>query len=218
MAAGAVIRIYRFSDKPSVRKICSDTADLGRAVENFFYDREVFADLMTDYYTDFEPRCLWVAEYQTRVVGYLSGCLDSRRYLRIIWLWVIPCVFFRGIWRGLLWHKDTWRFFKAMLKNLLLGGFNRKDLFDVYPAHMHINLEEPFRHQGLGGALVERFLEQIRQVHLAGVQVSVCQDNRAACDFFERLGFSVLGRYPMVRFQKMNGLATTHTVIYGRRL
>ena len=90
-----------------------------------------------------------------------------------------------------------------MLKNLQLGGFNRKDLFGLYPAHLHINLEELFRHQGLGAALVERFLGQIRQAHLSGVQASVCQDNRVACDFFERLGFSVLGRYPMARFQKM---------------
>jgi hypothetical protein len=54
MVTGAIIRPYRFTDKSLIRKICSDTADLGGPVENFFYDREVFADLVIDYYTDFE--------------------------------------------------------------------------------------------------------------------------------------------------------------------
>jgi ribosomal protein S18 acetylase RimI-like enzyme len=104
------------------------------------------------------------------------------------------------------------------LKNLLLGGFNRRDIFDAYPAHLRINLKEDFRHQGLGSALVERFFAQARQANLAGVQASVCQDNRPACGFFERLGFSVLGTYPMARFHKTDGFKTSRTVIYGRRI
>ncbi len=213
-----VIRLYRSSDRPVVRKICSDTADLGRAVENFFYDREIFADLVVSYYTDFEPACLWVADCEDRVVGYLSGCKNSRRYLRVMCSRIIPRILIPAFWRGVLLHKDTRRIFKAMFKNLQIGAFNRRDLFRLYPAHMHINLEECFRHRGLGTALVERFLEQLSRDHLAGVQVSVCQDNHLACNFFERLGFSVLGRYPMVRFHKTNGLKASHTVIYGRRL
>ncbi|MDD5154943.1 MAG: GNAT family N-acetyltransferase [Candidatus Omnitrophica bacterium] len=212
------IRLYNSCDKPAVRKICSDTADLGRPVENFFYDREVFADLVIRYYTDFEPRSLWVADHQGRAAGYLSGCLDSRRYMRIMLTGIIPGVFVRAALRGAFWRRDTWQLLKAGLKSLLLGSFNRKDIFDAYPAHLHINLEEAFRHQGLGAKLIERFLEQLRQLHLSGVHASVCQDNRPACVFFERLGFSALGRYPMMRPEKMKGLKSTYTVIYGKSL
>ena len=218
MTAQAFIRLYRFSDRPFIREICSDTADLGKPVENFFYDREVFADLMTGYYTDFEPASLWVADYRTQVVGYLSGCLDSRRYMRIMWARIIPKVFMCAIYRGAFWHTDTWRILISMLKSYSLGGFNRKRIFDVYPAHLHINLQENFRHQGLGITLVEHFLHQATQACLAGVQVSVCEDNKPAANFFTRLDFSVLGRYPMVRSQKMKGFRASYTVVYGRRL
>jgi len=218
MLAQAVIRIYRFSDRPFIRKICSDTADLGKPVEKFFYDREIFADLMTAYYTDFEPESLWVADYQTQVVGYLSGCIDSRRYTRIMWIRIIPKVFMRAICRGAFLYTDTWRILISMLKSYSLGGFNRKRLFDVYPAHLHINLQESFRHQGLGVTLVEHFLHQARRASLSGVRVSVCQDNKPASNFFTHLGFSILGRYPMVRSQKMKGFMTSYTLVYGRRL
>lgn len=187
-------------------------------MENFFHDREVFADLVTRYYTDFEPQSLWVADYQGRAVGYLSGCLDNRRYMRIMFARIIPAVFARSALRGAFLHQDTRQLLKAGLKSLVLGSFNRKDVSYAYPAHLHIDLDRAFRHQGLGLALVERFLEQLRQSRLSGVQASVCQDNRPACAFFERIGFSVLGRYPMARPDGTNKLKSSHTVIYGKRL
>lgn len=212
------IRLYNSCDRPTVRKICCDSADLGGPVENFFHDREVFADLITNYYTDFQPRSLWVADYQGKAVGYLSGCLDSRRYMRVMFTRIIPAVFIRALARGVFWHRDVWQLLKAAVKSLLLGSFNRKDTFDAYPAHLHINLDDAFRHQGLGAKLVEHFLEQIKAAHLAGVQASVCQDNRNACAFFERMKFSVLGRYPMARPDKEKGLKNSYTVIYGKKI
>lgn len=200
-----VIRPYRFSDRASVRKICSDTADLGSPVENFFHDREIFADLITTYYTDFEPQLVWVADFQEKAVGYLTGCLDNLRYRQIMLYRIIPGVFSRAILRGVFWRQDTWRVLKAMFTNYRLGGFKRKNLFKDYPAHLHINIVGGFRHQGLGQALVEKFLTQAKQAHSAGVQASVSQDNQPACNFFSRLGFSVLGRYPMFRPKEKAG-------------
>ena len=74
-----LIRVYRPDDRDAVRTVACDTADRGEPVEGFFRDREVFADLLTRYYTDWEPQSLWVAEAEGRVIGYLTGCLDTRR-------------------------------------------------------------------------------------------------------------------------------------------
>jgi hypothetical protein len=54
MTSQVVIRPSEQRDREAVREICCDTADGGERVESFFPDREVFADLLTLYYTDYE--------------------------------------------------------------------------------------------------------------------------------------------------------------------
>ena len=213
-----VIRAYRDSDKESVRKICSDTADLGKPVENFFYDREIFADMVISYYTDFEPGSLWVAQDGQRVVGYLSGCLDTARYIRILLLKIIPKVLFRAIKSGALWHKDTVCLVKSAFKSIRLGGLNRKDISTLYPAHLHINLEDDYRHKGFGKVLVEKFIDQARLARKSGVHASTSFDNQPARNFFERMGFSMIGKYPMSRPGRCEDKGTTYSLVYGRRL
>jgi GNAT superfamily N-acetyltransferase len=217
MSNAAIIRIYRPSDRQAIRDLCCDTADLGHSVENFFSEREVFADAMMNYYTDFEPGSLWIAESEGMVVGYAAGCLNSRRYERYVAWVVMPKVFIRGILRGVLWRGETWNLVRCLIRSVRLGGFRRPDATALYPAHLHINLEEKFRGRGIGRDLVEHFFAQARGAGCAGVQVSVSEDNKGACNFFERLGFVALGRYPMARPLK-EGCALSHTVIYGKKL
>ena len=78
MDTGGIVRPYEPRDRAAVRQIAWDTADNGEPV-SFFSDREVFADILTRYYTDFEPQSLWVVDHAGQAVGYLSGCLDDRR-------------------------------------------------------------------------------------------------------------------------------------------
>ena len=78
--ANVKIRPYQKEDKGFIRKISGDTANRGKPVETFFKDREVMEDLLTLYYTDFEPQSSWVAEYEGRVVGYLTGCLNHNSW------------------------------------------------------------------------------------------------------------------------------------------
>ena len=213
----SVIRLYRPSDRQAIRTICSGTAYLSQPLENFLSDREVFADGLMNYYTDCEPQSLWVAEHQGQAVGYVAGCLDTRRYMRSVVTKIFPGVFIRALARGVFWRKDSWNLIRCMIKSVRLGGFHRRDISELYPAHLHINLEKGFRGQGLGRSLVGHFFAQARSAGCPGVQVSASQDNKGACNFFEHLGFTVLGRYPMARPLK-EGFAFTHTVIYGKKL
>jgi ribosomal protein S18 acetylase RimI-like enzyme len=216
MPDSPVIRLYRPADRQAIRTICSDTADLSQPLENFFSDREVFADAMMNYYTDGEPQSLWVADYQGQAIGYVAGCLDTRRHMRSAITKILPGVFIRALARGVFWHRDSWNLIRCMIKSAQLGGFHRRDVSVLYPANLHINLEAGFRGQGLGRRLVEQFFAQARSAGCPGVQVSTSRDNKSACNFFEHLGFIVLGRYPMARPLK-NGFVLSHTVIYGKK-
>ncbi len=71
---GAVrIRPYRKSDRVEICRLCCETGFLGKPVDPMFQDRELFADLFTRPYLDYEPEWTFVAEADRQVVGYLLG-------------------------------------------------------------------------------------------------------------------------------------------------
>ena len=187
------IRPYRPSDRWAVREICCETADKGRPVERFFRDRELFADLVTRYYTDLDPRAVWVAEINGRARGYLTGCLDTRRYWRAMLLRIAPAALLGALAHGTFLQAETRRLFRKGLRTLLRGGFRRPVDLARYPAHLHINLAEELRGRHAGQLLMEKFLEQCRAEGVTGVHLISRADNHDAHGFFERIGFTRLG-------------------------
>ena len=63
-----------------------------------------------------------------------------------------------------------------------------EDLFERYPAHLHVNCHPDFRGQGIGRRLVEAFLAQLRDMAVAGVHVVTAAGARNA-RFYRRAGF-----------------------------
>jgi GNAT superfamily N-acetyltransferase len=212
------IRAYTPLDKAAIRKICADTGAAGESVERLFHDREIFADLITMYYTDFEPGSVWVVDDGARVVGYVTGCLDNRRYVRVMTTNVLPKVFIRGVLRGVFCKLDTLRYLCALFQTFLMRCVKPGVFLRIYPAHLHVNIAEGFRGQGVGERLIERFLTQLRQEHFVGVQASVSGENHSARTFFEKVGFSVIGQYPARLFQKDKGFYNGYTIIYGKKV
>lgn len=208
------IRAYQQADRHAVRTIACDTAERGEPVERFFHDREVFADLLTRYYTDWEPEALWVAERDGQVVGYLTGCLDTRRYHRVMAWRIIPTAVLRGLLRGLLFRSETWRLARAAIATWRLGGLRNRPPGD-YSAHLHVNVRRDVRGQQIGQRLVAQFIHQVHTAGLRGIHAAVRGDNPAACRFFERLEFTPLSR-SSVAFPAGKKLEFHETVIYGK--
>lgn len=208
-----IIRKYRAEDREAVREISWNTADKGRTVDLYFHDHVAVADILTRYYTDCEPEALWVAECNGAVVGYLTGCLNTRRCNRTI-LWRIgPRAAAGAVGRGALWRGETWRLLAALVRTVLLGGTPKVDL-DKYPAHLHINLRQGFRGRGLGRQLIEHFRGQVRAQELPGIHLLAWGDNQDGRGFFETLGFRLLREQPLV-LPEARGYKKTSTVVYG---
>lgn len=214
LSEAIVIRPYRAEDRPAVRTIACDTAAGGEPVERFFHDRELFADLLTGYYTEWEPHALWIAEYEGRVVGYLTGCLDERRYRRVMGWAILPAAVIRGLLRGVWCHPSTWRLFRAAVQTWQCGGFSVPFRSEGYPAHVHVNIRQGVRGRGIGERLVRQFLQQAAVAGCPGMRAAIRSDNAAACRFFERLGFTELARHPVV-FPSGTVLERRETLIYG---
>ena len=206
-----IIRPYAAGDRAALRRICCDTADAGRPVEAFFDDRELIADLLMNYYTDFEPASAWVAEQAGgpaiaggpgiagEVVGYLTGCRDTSRFRRIMFWWIVPRALFKAFWRGTWWAASTRRLIRYNLPICWRALGRRAIPLAGYPAHLHINLRPGMQGQGIGRQLINQFLAQLRSAGIPGVHLSAREDNITAIAFFEKIGFARFDRHPFMR-------------------
>lgn len=210
------VRLFTPKDRQAVRRIACDTADNGNPCESFFHDRELLADLLTAYYTDGDPRTSWVADNGGTVVGYLIGCLDSRRHVRTMARRIVPWALLRGVGRGVLFHADTWRLVRTGLAAWAKGGLSRDGYFGDYPAHVHINVRREFRGQGLGGELLRSFLRQAEAAGVPGVHLATRADNASGMKFFEREGFVLAERSPSV-FPSSEGPRKGELCVYVKR-
>ncbi|HYR57395.1 MAG TPA: hypothetical protein VEO95_02150, partial [Chthoniobacteraceae bacterium] len=73
------IRRYRPGDRARIRALCCETGFLGNPIDPVFEDRELFADYLTAYYTDWEPESAFVLLVNGDIRGYLLGSRHSWR-------------------------------------------------------------------------------------------------------------------------------------------
>lgn len=215
MTTPVVIRPYRSSDRQAVRLIACETADRGQPVENLYSDRELIADLVTRYYTDFEPETSWVAEADGHVVGYLTAALNSHHHHRIMVWRVAPPAILRAILHGALGRRETWRMLALLRHNLRRYAQRRHVSLDRYPAHLHINILPGFRGQHVGDRLMQAFLARMEEQQIPGVQAAVRADNPVGCAFFERMGFRPVAQYEAT-LPSRGGVQDVITLLYGR--
>lgn len=192
----ADVRPYRPHDRAAVREICRATAYGGREP---LLDPRLFTDLMTRYYTELTPEGVWVAEHKERVVGYLAGCFDETALRRAMIRRIVPPAVAGSLARGLFLRKAFWRLLATLPRFLAAERRARAVDLSGYPAHLHINLSPEARGRGIGERLMAQFCAEAARRSLPGVHANVLEENRAACRFFERLGFVELAHRPVLR-------------------
>lgn len=193
-----IVRSFQESDRSAVREICCDTADRGGPIERTFPDRQWAADLLTSYYTDYEPSASVVAEIDGKVVGYVQASFDNRRYGLVIF-WILgPRLIWKAFQRGLLFRAQLWRIVAVALRNWRRLFHWRKKSFHSHQGHMHIGIAKEARGLHIGRQLVEILIQHAKAKGVQELAASVHSSNTAACRFFEKSGFEVRDSYPMV--------------------
>ncbi len=211
------VRPYQAEDRGVLRRLAVETAEIGEPSEGLWGDREALADFLTDYYLSDEPESAWVAERDGQVLGYLIGCLDTRRFLRRMSVWWGPRGFARALGRGFR-RKDFWKGLMRSLREIHgTTSYRSEILLGAYPAHLHINVDASLRGGGVGRRLVETFLQEARRRGARGVHLATREDNRGGRAFFERLGFGNAGRSSVPSFTA-SGPARHGIVVYSRDL
>ncbi|MBU1125658.1 MAG: GNAT family N-acetyltransferase [Candidatus Omnitrophica bacterium] len=215
MAEEVLIRTFKEQDRQALRTLVADTAYFGSPCEYFFPDRELLADLIMEYYMSYEPDHLWVAEYNTEVIGYLSAGTDEARYSRHLLKDIIPQSLSKTLRRGHLWDKRTarliwfnlWAFLKAEAR---LRKVDKKK----FPVHIHQNMRDGFRGKGVGSLLVKNFIAFVDKENL-GVSFRALRQ-QDAFPFFERYGFKRLDCRRMTTWEHWLGKSPLYLMEYIR--
>lgn len=199
------VRPYHPHDRDAVRRICADTGCMGTPIDPVFSDRDVFADYLTRYYTDWEPENCSVAvdEHSGEVVGYLLGCQRPRWNRFIAASLGVGVIFPKGLWR-----LATFQYNRASLRFLRWIATKAGDETPPAPdhaAHFHINLLPAYRNGEATRRLIFPFVEKVaRDGRLRGVygQMQVRDDRRTA-RLFERYGFEIIARRRITKFDHL---------------
>lgn len=181
------IRAYAPSDREAIRRICFETGYMGEPIDWLWRDRESFADLITRYYTEREPESILVAARGERVVGYLTGCVDSER-ARGASVREIR----RLLRKGALWKPGFGAFLGRVLIDVVRdrGAPEEALAGPRWPAHLHIDFLPEGRGRGLGRRIMERWFERLRGLGTPGVHLGTFAENHSAIRFFEACGMA----------------------------
>jgi ribosomal protein S18 acetylase RimI-like enzyme len=210
-----VVRPYRPEDRAAIRTIVYATGFMGEAADWYWRDAPSFADVWSGYYTDREPESAFVADDGGRVVGYLLGCVDSRRapspraaILRQVWRRQLPL------------RPGTAGFFWRSLADVVRErGVPSGELSDPrFPSHLHVDLLPEGRGRGAGRALMEAWLARLRAAGSPGCHLGTLAENEPAIRFFERMGFARHGPATRVPGMRTRAGARMHQQLMTRAI
>jgi hypothetical protein len=155
------IRPYCATDRRAIRTLCCETGFFGNPVDSVFQDRELFADLFTNAYLDYEPDWALVADVDGRVIGYLLGSVSPHfdwALMRSGFRAVVKMVF-RLLTGRYAQHPRSARF----VRWLLLKGFGEQPKHPANAAHLHWDLDRGFRGRGICMRLWEVYESRLRR-------------------------------------------------------
>jgi len=191
------IRKFQSSDRTRVRELCCETGFLGNPIDPVFEDRELFADYLTAYYTDWEPESSFVLLVNGDIRGYLLG---SRWPLRqqCYAFYQNVSLFLRGIARYRRYRPASKKFVQWILRT----AWREVPAKPRRTAHFHINLLADARQVATTRALTDSYLQYLHACGEKRVygQMVVFEDRRGA-KIFERYGFKVLNKSEITKYR-----------------
>jgi GNAT superfamily N-acetyltransferase len=119
----------------------------------------------------------------------LTGSKDTNRKNKIFLSSIFPKVLAKFIFKGYIFKKKNLKFVFNAVRSFLTEKHSYK-IPPLYPAHLHINVEEDFRRIGVGEKLMQAFFDYLKANDIHGVHLSTFSDQGR--DFFIKCGFRVL--------------------------
>jgi len=186
-----LIRQYKKDDRAAIRDIAWETAFIGKPADDFFEGKEILADFLTQYFTDYEPSSCFVAiNPDGRIIGYLIGSKNPASISGIFRFKILPRLLIQTIKTGTIFKKKNLKFILHSLISFLRQEFKIPDFSLEYPAILHINLLKDYRDLRIGSRLIAVYLDYLRQLKIPGVYLATLSDR--AAEFFSKQEFVLL--------------------------
>ena len=194
------IRKFQAADRARVRELCCETGFLGKPIDPVFEDREIFADYLTAYYTDWEPESAFVLLVNGDIRGYLLGSRCPTRQ-QLYNLYNNAALFLRGIFRYPRYNAASKKFVHWILRQ----AWREVPASPRRTAHFHINLLADARSVASTRALMDSYLKYLREKGERRVfgQMVVFEDRRGT-KMFERYGFKVLNKMEITKYRDLH--------------
>jgi len=213
--AEVIIRHFQQTDRLYVRELAWNTAFLGEPASAFFGDKEILADILTSYFTDYEPGSCFIAESDNKVVGYLLGAKNTAAMDKVAELKIAPRLLAKSLVNGVFFKKKNIILAFRLLVSFLKGEFRMPDFSREYPATLHINLDRNSRNLRIGSKLMDYYLEYLAGESIPGVYLATMSDK--ASGFFKKQGFNLLHKGRRSYFRHILH-KDVPLYVYGKRL
>ena len=172
------IKPYEPKYKEDVRQVCINTGPLEAATNPKMHDFILFT--YCDYYCEQEPENVFVlVDENDKAQGYCFAALDFKTYKKAFKPYMKKV---KEI--GAEYYLET----KGEV--LLHELYSKK-----YPAHLHIDINEPFRGNGNGSRMVAAQLENIRSKGAKAIMLVVGASNTRGINFYKKNGFESIQKY-----------------------
>jgi ribosomal protein S18 acetylase RimI-like enzyme len=177
-------------DLPGAYRVCLMTGEAGEDATAMFRDPELLGHIYVGPYLAQGAGTQLVVVDEAGVCGYLLSADDTPAFEA----WAE-----RSWWPPLRARYplvDDGARDVELVRLIHAPEVTPPQLAEAYPAHLHIDLLERARGQGLGRVLIERLLGELRERGVPGVHLGVDVANANAVGFYEHLGFREVGREP----------------------
>jgi hypothetical protein len=194
------IRKFQSADRARVRELCCETGFLGKPIDPIFEDRELFADYLSAYYTDWEPESAFVLLMNGEIRGYLLGSRHPFRQ-QLYNLYNNVALFLRGILRYPRYNAASKKFVHWILRQ----AWREVPAAPRRTAHFHVNLLADARSVAQTRALMDSYLKYLYENGEKRVfgQMVVFEDRRGT-RMFERYGFKVLNKAEITKYRDVH--------------
>jgi ribosomal protein S18 acetylase RimI-like enzyme len=194
------IREFQPVDRARVRELCCATGFLGNPLDPVFEDRELFADYLTAYYTDWEPESAFVLLLNGEIRGYLLGSRHPFRQQCYAFYQNVS-LFLRGSWRYPGYNAASRKFVQWILRT----AWREVPAAPRHTAHFHINLLPEARQVATTRALMDSYLKYLHEHGEKRVygQMVVFEDRRGT-KMFERYGFKVVNKAEITKYRDLH--------------
>ncbi|MCP5063841.1 MAG: GNAT family N-acetyltransferase [Ignavibacteriae bacterium] len=184
------IRKYHPNDIKSLYNICLHTSNKGNDVELLKDDPNLIGELFITPYVQFEPELCFIIALNDEPCGYIIGTKNTEGFYLKCEKEYFPKL--RKKYEHLPQDKNS-RY--AVLKRVIQIGHKPKDRFDLFPAHLHINILPIAKGKGMGRKLMDEFINKLRTLNVSGLHLEVGKSNKNAIQFYEHLGFREVKDY-----------------------